>query len=611
MRIFILISFVVSLFYFTGCSEYKTSLPILVLATEEGFGSYTGEILRTEGWNEFIMDSLNNELINSSYLNKFNIVILCETSLDNAEIKLISDYVRRGGNLIVFRPDSGLAELFGIEGRNGNISDGNLIINSADELCKGLIDKQMQFHGIADKYSEAKGRIMASFIDNSASENKFPAVVYNVYGQGHAIAFLYNLPKSIVYTRQGNPLLAGLETDSINGLRAMDLFTGGWLQSSTNILNQADEQMRLLSVCIRNLMDPIGPIPRFWYFPDSLSCLVTLTNDGETSNETEFEPQFRDVDSLNGRMTLYVMQTQKVSRTWVDKWTGKGFEISGHPDNTSEAGNPKWVNVNNVLGRKQEEISESYGLQMNTVVNHWFVWCGRDSSGNQEFACQAAIEASRGVGMDVNYAHYDNNAREGHFLGPLGINQGNFTGSGLPMKFSTSGGKVLNIYQHLNNVYDQQYMENRDTAGFFYCFKGLMDRSLDEEVYSFISVKSHNDEYEFSRKPLMRMLQYAKTRNVPVWTASELLDFMRVKDAASFDDIKWEGDELSFMLNSPVNGKAGLTFFLPVESGDKTVSAVNINGQSRSFYLRSVKGQEYAFVTVTPGVDYEISVMYR
>ncbi len=34
---------------------------------------------------------------------------------------------------------------------------------------------------------------------------------------------------------------------------------------------------------------------------------------------------------------------------------------------------------------------------------------------------------------------------------------------------------------------------------FINCFKGLMDRSLYNEVYSFISVKSHNDEYYFSK----------------------------------------------------------------------------------------------------------------
>ena len=611
MKVFILISTTVILFSVTCCTGNKTSAPILVLGTEAGFGTYTCEILKAEGWNEFMFDSINSKVVNSSFLKKFDLVILGEASLKEEDRKLIMGYVRSGGNLIVFHPDTALAELFGIGGYYGTMAGGNLSINTRDDICNGLINSKMQFHGIAERYSKANGRTIASFKDDSISEDEFPAVVHNIYGKGHAVAFLYNLPQSIVYTRQGNPALAGLETDSINGLRAMDLFTGGWLQPATNILNQADEQMRLLSRCMENIGGSTRPLPRLWYFPDSLRCLVTLTNDGETNNENDFEPQFRDVDSLNGRMTIYIMETEKVSRDWTDKWTERGFEISGHPDNTSEAGDPKWNNVSDVLERKQKEISELYGLTMNTIVNHWFVWCGRDSSGNQEFAAQAEIEASRGIGMDINYAHYDNNSGEGHFLGSPGKNQGNFTGSGLPMKFASSGGKVLNIYQHLNNVYDQQYMENKDTAGFFDCFKGLMDRSIDEEVYSFISIKSHNDEYKFSRKPLMQMLEYAKNRNVPVWTASELLDFLKVKEAVSFKDFKWSGDMLSFRLISPVEGKAGLTFFIPADNENRTISEVNIDRQPELYHLRSFKGKEYAFVTVRPGQDYDISVFYR
>ena len=65
------------------------------------------------------------------------------------------------------------------------------------------------------------------------------------YGKGRTAAFLYNLPGNIVYTRQGNPEFAGIEKDSIPGLRAMDMFTDGWVDTSNNVINQADEQMIL------------------------------------------------------------------------------------------------------------------------------------------------------------------------------------------------------------------------------------------------------------------------------------------------------------------------------------------------------------------------------
>lgn len=107
------------------------------------------------------------------------------------------------------------------------------------------------------------------------------------------------------------------------------------------------------------------------------------------------------------------------------------------------------------------------------------------------------------------------------------------------------------------------------------------------------------------------MLEYAKNRDVPVWTASELLDFLRVKEAVSFQDFKWSEEMLSFRLISPVEGKAGLTFFIPAENENRPVSEVNIDGQPELYHLRSFKGKEYAFLTVRPGQDYDISVFYR
>ncbi len=321
-------------------------------------------------------------------------------------------------------------------------------------------------------------------------------------------AFLYNLPENIVLTRQGNPLFAGIEKDSIPGLRGMDLFTDGWLDNSNSIINQADEQMALLSHCIEEMSTNAKPLPRLWYFPDTLKCLVTLTNDGEYKSETDFEPQFQDVDSMGAKMSIYIIGVDDVSREWVDKWTAKGFEIAGHPDDTKEAGNPDWNNMDSVIKAKKSEIAGKYGLQMRTNVNHWFVWCGRDADGKPDFAAQAKLEELNGIELDINYAHYDIKSNQGdNYLGPLGTNQGNFHGKWPCNEICRAlMGKIINVYQQLNAVYDQQYNESHDPEGFFNCFKGLMDRSLNNEVYSFISVKSHNDEYYFSKIPLMKML---------------------------------------------------------------------------------------------------------
>lgn len=343
-----------------------------------------------------------------------------------------------------------------------------------------------------------------------------------------------------------------------------------------------------------------------------MKCLVTLTNDGEYKSETDFESQFRDVDSMGAKMSLYLLGVDQVSGAWVDKWTAKGFEISGHPDATKEAGNPKWNTMDSALAGKKNEIAAKYGLDMRTNVNHWFVWCGNLADGTQDFGAQARLEEKNGIEMDINYAHYDMNSNQGDFyLGTPGYNQGNFTGSGLVMRYADAQGKTTRVYQHFNSVYDQQYMETKNPEGFYNCFKGLMDRSLHNEVYSFIGVKSHNDEYYFSRTPLLKMLSYANHNKIPVWTELQLLDFIKMKDQASFSDVNWSKNRLTFTLSSAYKHSGGLSFYVPANHGILKIRHFTLNGQDTPFKQVRIKGYEYALLTVNAGNTYDISVKYQ
>jgi len=259
----------------------------------------------------------------------------------------------------------------------------------------------------------------------------------------------------------------------------------------------------------------------------------------------------------------------------------------------------------------KEKMKSKYGISnMRTVTNHWFVWCGKDSNNVSDFAAQAKLQAKNGMELDNNYARYDNNSSQGYFLGAMGTGQGNFTGSGLSMKFVDNNGSVINNYQHLCNVYDQQYMEHADSVGFYNCFKGLMDRSLYAGVYSYISIKAHNVEYFFSRTPLLKMLDYANGKGIPVWTAAKCLDFLKAKDEAVFDDIQWSGSELAFKIRSSLTHTNDLACMIPYEFKGKKIKTIKVDGVAGSYGVHSIKGAEYAMVRFRPGLDHSIIVSY-
>ena len=594
-----------------SCTLPSSSNPILIIASHSGFGTYTAEILKAEGFNAFEIESPNSKALTLAHFKQFDHVILAQGSIDTALAEKLEQYVNDGGNLIAFRPDFSLSLLFGLEPIHEEMREGYIRLDPACEAVKGLTSKPMQFHGTADLYAIKTATTLAALMAEKSDTLTYPGVVRHDYGAGHAVAFLYNLPKSIVYTRQGNPLFAGIEKDGIPGLRGMDLFTDGWVDTTANTINQADQQMSLLSHCIQELNAYTKPLPRFWYFPDTLKCLAVLDNDGEDNNEDDFEPQFCDVDAMGAKMTIYIKDVDKVSKEWVKKWTARGFEVSGHPDDTHEAGNPRWAQMDSAITRKKNEIETKFGLPMRTVVNHWFVWCGSDENGIQDFGAQARLEEKHGIEMDANYAIYDINSNQpAHFLGTPGISQGNYIGSGLVMKYADASGKTVNVYQRFNAVYDQQYNEGSTPDKFFKCFKGLVDRSLNDDIYSVVSIKAHNNEYYFSKKPLMKMLEYANQKDIPVWTAIKLLDFLKMKDEASFDNISWQKHVLTFTLHSSLTHSHKLTFMLPADYNDKKITEITVDDQKQGYTIQNMKGRDYAMAIVTGGAYYNISARY-
>jgi hypothetical protein len=585
--------------------------PILILASDNHFGTYTAEILKTEGFNEFELLSVDDPRASLKYLQQFGLVILAEQQLTKSKTNMLRTWVFKGGNLIAFRPAKELMDIFGVRPGSATVSEGYISILGTGPGT-GITTEALQFHGEADQVELKSTRVIATLQKEAKVTTADPAIVFNDYGRGHAIAFFYNLPQSIVFTRQGNYRHAGREMDGITGIRAMDLFTGGWVDTSKNTLNQADEQMRLLSHCIERLGSYTAPLPRFWYFPGSLNALITLNNDGEDSKEEEFNQQFSEVDAKGAKMTLYVKETGLISSRWINDWVKKGFEMAGHPDDTRQASNPDWQTMDSVYSDIIARLKNEYGIpQMLTTTNHWFVWCGKQPDGSPDFSAQAKIEEKHGIRLDCNYAHYDNGSTYGHFLGAAGLNQGNYTGSGLVMRFAAVEGKTINVFQQLNNVYDQQYMEHKDPDGYFNCFKGLLDRSLDDGVYSFISIKAHNNEYYFSRLPLMKALDYANSRQVPVWTQEKLLGFLKARDEAAFEDIRWAGNSLSFRITSSTAHSSSLAVMIPATYNSHKLHTALVNGENRPFVLKRIKGFEYALIPIAPGKGHKLVMSYQ
>src|SRR5262245_122874 len=253
-------------------TRFGPALPILVITTTgNNFTQYYQEILRAEGFNSF--NAIDITQITSSTLTQYDVAILGETPLTSAQVTMLSDWVTEGGNLIAMRPDKQLASLLGITDASSVQPDAYLLVNTTQDLGAGIANQTIQYHGTADLYTLNGATSVASIYSNPTQVTSNPAVTLHSVGTngGHAAAFTFDLARSIVYTRQGNPAWAGEDRDGIPPIRTNDLFFGGadpdWVNLDKVAIPQAGELKRLLGNMILSMNADKRPLPRFWYFP--------------------------------------------------------------------------------------------------------------------------------------------------------------------------------------------------------------------------------------------------------------------------------------------------------------------------------------------------------
>ena len=201
---------------------------LLISASSNLFSRYPVEILRAEGWNAFM--AMDITAVTSTELNKYDVVVVGDIPLTAAQVTLLTNWVNAGGTLIAFSPDSKLAGLLGITATGSTLNDRYLLVNTASGPGVGIVNQTIQYHGSADLYTVNGGtNILATLYSDVSTATTYPAVTSRNVGSsgGQAIAFTFDLAKSVVYTRQGNPAWAGQKRDGqTQPNRSDDLFFG-------------------------------------------------------------------------------------------------------------------------------------------------------------------------------------------------------------------------------------------------------------------------------------------------------------------------------------------------------------------------------------------------
>ena len=573
--------------------------PILVLMNQtNAFSVYYAEILATEGLNEFALTNVSS--ISDGTLAPYDVAILGQATLTSAQVTTLSNWVNQGGKLIAMRPDKQLAGLLGLVDAGSTLSEGYLLVNTSNGPGVGIVDQTMQFHGTADCYTLAGASSLATLYSNALTATANPAVTLRSVGTngGQAAAFTFDLARSIVYTRQGNPAWAGQERDGQTPIRSDDLFYGAasfdpqpdYVDLNKVAIPQADEQQRLLANMILSMESDKKLLPRFWYFPNGYKAVVVMTGDNHATDGTAgrfnqylgYSPTNASVDDWTAiRGTAYIFTNTPMTDLQASNYNAAGFEISLHL-NTGCA-DFTW-----------QSLDESFTEQLNQLTNlfpslpsptthraHCIVW--------SDYATMAEVELLHGIRLDANYYYWP--------PGWVTNRPGVFTGSAMPMRFASAQGEVIDVFQaatQMTDESDQTYPFTVDT---------LLDRALGaEECYGAYVANMHTDTANSPGSDAI--VNSARARGVPVIAARQLLTWLDGRNASAFSSVTMTNNTLSFSVDTNPAAR-GIQGMVPIPLG-YAVTNIAYNGGSTAYSLRGVKGMQYAFFPA-PGGDYQVS----
>ena len=572
--------------------------PIAVITDPaDHFGRYYSEILRAEGLNAF--DTVDGP-VSAANLAGHDTVLLADSTISDAEVALLTNWVQSGGNLIAMRPDKKLAGLLGLSDLGGTRANQYLKVDTGTAAGAGIDGQTLQFHGTADRYSVAGATPLARHYTDSATSTSEPAVSLRNVGTagGQAAAFSFDLARSVVYTRQGNPAWAGDKRDPRPfGKRPTDMFYGAkagdvqpdWVDMSKIDVPQADEQQRLLANMITEMNRDKAPLPRFWYLPRGEKAAVVLTGDDHAVGGTPALLQrMKDSSPANCsvadwecvRATSYLYPDTPMTPAQATALEADGFELGLHLNTFCS----DWTatQLDSYLTNQLAAFDASWPGLKPPVSNrtHCVIW--------SDWATEAKLEKAHGMRFDTNYYY---NGPEGWLSKP-----GLLTGSGFPMRFADLDGSMIDVYQAMTQVTDET-----ETMSLPWQVDTLLDNALGSKgYYGAFTVLTHADHGDHANAN--NVVAAAQERGVPVVSSAQMLDWLDGRNGSSFDNIAYSGGQLSFSVVTGPKAR-GLEAMLPAQSASGPLSRLTRGGQPIARTTRTVKGIDYVVFKATGG-DY-------
>ncbi len=560
---------------------------LVVTSTAKPFGSYLGEILRNEGLNAFT--TIDVSFLSPALLSGFDVVLLGEATLNASQVSTLAGWVDGGGNLVTMRPDKQLAALLGLTVATGTRANAYLKVDTTVAPGAGIVGTTIQYHGTADNYVLNGASAVATLYSNTTTATPNPGVTLHAVGAngGQAAAFTYDLARSVVQTRQGNPAWAGQERDGVVGIRPSDMFYSTWLNTSRIAIPQADEQQRLLINLITQMNADRMPLPRFWYLPRGEKAVVVMSGDdhapGQASGGTAshfdrfkaLSPAGCDAAAWECvRASSYVYPDSPLTNDQAGAYAAEGFEIGLHPVVAScPTTSMSAAQLSAIFATQLDAFAARYTSIPAPVSSrtHCVYW--------PDWASNAEVELAHGIRLDANYYHYPGSW--------IGSKPGFLNGGGFPMRFAKLDGTPIDVYQQNTNIADESGQDIATTVA------TLLDNAVGPQGYfGAFGANMHTDDAA-PHPGAEAIVAAAQARGVPIISYEQLLDWVDGRDSSTIRGLAWNAGTLTFVTTVGA-GANGLQTILPLQGPSGTLSSISTGGSPVAYTVQTVKGIQYA-----------------
>ncbi len=267
-----------------------------------------------------------------------------------------------------------------------------------------------------------------------------------------------------------------------------------------------------------------------------------------------------------------------LSNTEASVYNSQGFEMGAHVHNDC-VNFTSFSNLDASYIAQLQQFRTMYpSLQPQTTHRfHCIVW--------SDWLTQAKVELSHGMRYSLDYYYWPPNWVNG--------TPGLFTGSGMPMRFADSNGDLIDIYQGVTQLVNENgidYALNVNT---------LLDNALGSRgYYGFFG--THDDYRDVAYSDII--INAARTRNVPIISAKQMLTWLDGRNGSSFGTISWSNNELVFPI-TVLDGARNLKTMVPANSQTGQLLSITRNGNAIPFEVQTIKGMQYAFFDAPVGTN--------